>query len=334
MPDLRTTLTELITGLAMVGHDTVDEALAARPAAMVSVSPELWVRLDAAHAGGAHRDDVDAAWANGRAFLAARDGLRGRRPLTVEWKGSQRAPGDEVAPIDLRIDHVYLVSCKYLSRIVVNASPARLFDRLLQGAHGARSADWYEEVAPDEHHQLYDVVRTGLADPTLPRRVDELSPAERKALGRRLREGWPAGAGEAYEVMTDAVARATAARWRDTIGGRAGQEAMLWRMLRIGSAPYFVLGAGRDGPIRRRILTPWDWRQRYRLRSLTIEAQAGGQARVGWAAEIDDRVTGADRQVCGHVEIRWSHGRLAAPPEAKVYLDTPHDDVPGYEPLV
>jgi hypothetical protein len=37
--------------------------------------------------------------------------------------------------------------------------------------------------------------------------------------------------------------------------------------------------------------------------------------------------------VRGHVEVRWSHGRLAAPPEAKVYLDTPHDDVPGYFPL-
>jgi hypothetical protein len=35
----------------------------------------------------------------------------------------------------------------------------------------------------------------------------------------------------------------------------------------------------------------------------------------------------------GHVEIRWSHGRFASPPEAKVYLDTPHHQVPGYWPL-
>lgn len=332
MPDLRTTLTELMTGLAMLGHHSVTDALADRPAEMVSVSPELWMTLESACAGGAHRADIDAAWANGQAFLAARDGLRGRRPTTIEWKGSQRAPGDEVAPIDLRVDHVYLVSCKYLSRIVVNASPARLFDRLLQGAHGARSSDWYEEVAPAEHRRLYLAVRHEL-DPTLPGRIDDLRPAERKVLGRRLRDGWPAGAAAAYEEMAATVAETTAARWRTAVGGRAGQEAMLWRILRIGSAPYFVLGAGRDGPIRRRILTPWDWRQRYRMRGLTIEPQPGGQPRVGWEAAVDDRVTGVSRAVTGHVEIRWSHGRLAAPPEAKVYLDTPHDEVPGYEPL-
>jgi hypothetical protein len=33
------------------------------------------------------------------------------------------------------------------------------------------------------------------------------------------------------------------------------------------------------------------------------------------------------------VEIRWSHGRFAQPPEAKVYLDTPMADLPGYHPL-
>jgi hypothetical protein len=28
--------------------------------------------------------------------------------------------------------------------------------------------------------------------------------------------------------------------------------------------------------------------------------------------------------------VRWSHGKFAQPPEAKVYLDTPHHQVPGY----
>lgn len=39
-------------------------------------------------------------------------------------------------------------------------------------------------------------------------------------------------------------------------------------------------------------------------------------------------------EVAGHVEIRWSHGRFGGHPEAKVYLDTPHAQVPGYHPLV
>ena len=35
----------------------------------------------------------------------------------------------------------------------------------------------------------------------------------------------------------------------------------------------------------------------------------------------------------GHVEIRWSHRPFCGPPEAKIYLDTHHDEVPGYVPL-
>jgi len=106
-----------------------------------------------------------------------------------------------------------------------------------------------------------------------------------------------------------------------------------WRLLRIGSAPYYVLGAHpRSGPIRLRIDTPWDWRQRYRFRRLEVEAQPGGQPRVGWSI-VYSEAGGPERSVRGHVEIRWSHGRFAQPPEAKVYLDSRHEDVPGYHAL-
>ena len=46
-----------------------------------------------------------------------------------------------------------------------------------------------------------------------------------------------------------------------------------------------------------------------------------------------DRDRGADRVIEGHVEVRWSHGKFGGAPEAKIYLDTPHHDVAGYEPL-
>ena len=123
------------------------------------------------HAGGAFDTEFHAAWENGRAFLAAEDGLRGRLPNVVEWKGTGRALGDEVAPIDLRVDHVYLVSCKYLSDILFNASPSHVFDDLLVGAHGSRSGrekrlagDWYAEVAPAEYEVLYAEVRRATLD--------------------------------------------------------------------------------------------------------------------------------------------------------------------------
>jgi hypothetical protein len=107
----------------------------------------------------------------------------------------------------------------------------------------------------------------------------------------------------------------------------------MWRLLRIGSAPYFVLGSNPSGAMRLRVDTPWDWRQAYRFRRLQVEPQEGGQPRVSWSVVYEDRRTDEERVVRGHVEIRWSHGRFAQPPEAKVYLDSRHEDVPGYHGL-
>ena len=57
--------------------------------------------LGALRAGGAYDVEFHAAWENGRAFFMAGEGLRGRQPVVVEWKGSVRSAGDEVAPVDL-----------------------------------------------------------------------------------------------------------------------------------------------------------------------------------------------------------------------------------------
>ena len=332
MADLRTTITEVVTGLGMLGYDDIDTALEARAAALVDVEPAVHDELARAWKERRHGDAFTAAFMNGRAFLSARDALRGRVPELVEWRGALRAPGDEVVPADLRVDHVYLVSCKYLSRIVVNASPHYLFDRCLAGGQGRRGGDWFREVAPVEHAALYERVRAAhTAAPALPAQVDDLDTAQRRALSSELRSGWPADAHAAYAALVARVADASATRWRDAIGGDG--EAMLWRLLRIGSAPYFVLGAAPRGFLRLRIGTPWDWRRQFELRAFEVEARAGGQPMVGWRAVVRDRATRVERAVEGHVEVRWSHGRFSGPPEAKVYLDSPHSDVPGYFPL-
>src|SRR5687768_13341235 len=104
MPDPHTTITELVTGLGMLGHDDVGAALAARPAEMVSVSPELWAQLDRWYGGRGWLQEFYAAFANGAAFLRARDGLRGRRPIVVDWRGNAKPIDDELVPADLRVD--------------------------------------------------------------------------------------------------------------------------------------------------------------------------------------------------------------------------------------
>jgi hypothetical protein len=110
---------------------------------------------------------------------------------------------------------------------------------------------------------------------------------------------------------------------------------MLWRLLRIGSAPYFVLGNDRrtGAPARFRIASPWDWRDQFELDQFTVAPAEAGQPRVDWTCTYRPRVGRATGTVLGHVEIRWSHGRFAQPPEAKVYLDSPMSELPGYHPL-
>ena len=333
MPADRTEITEIVTGLATFGADDASPALADPPEAFGGVGPERWRRLRELHAAGRHRAEFAAAWTNGRAFLEARDGLRGRRPEVVEWKGPQRPPGVDPVPADLRIDHVWLVSCKYNSRITLNASPWAIFG----GDNGTQDrADWFAAVAPAEAQSLYEIVRfeAGLTA-ALPARAADLAPQERRALARAVGRGpWTSpAAAEAYAALSTEVARASAKRWRAQLRRGRVREATLWRFLRVAAATYFVLGVDGDRMVRLRVGSPWDWRRAFRLRRFDVEAAGSGQPAVAWAATVDDREAGEARTIRGHVEVRWSHGRFAQPPEAKVYLDTPHHLVPGYWPL-
>ncbi|MGH9028718.1 MAG: hypothetical protein ACRDV4_03795, partial [Acidimicrobiales bacterium] len=332
MPSDRTFVTELATGLGTLGDDDMCLALGRRPAEMANLEVGDWERLHSLWESGAYSGDFEAGFANGRAFLEAPDALRGRRPRMVEWTGGRRPPGDEIVPSDLRIDHVYLVSCKYLSRILHNPSPSRLVDALLTQAAVDDGRDWYQRVAQAEYQQLYEECTRALGHRSFPALASELTVEQRRVLSRDLRGGWPAGAAHLYSRLCGVVSDATARSWNGRIGER-GAESMLWRLLRIGSAPYFILGTSRAGSVRLRIDSPWDWRQANRLRRFEVVAQQGGQPRVGWCAIYEERRTSEERAVRGHVEIRWSHGRFAQPPEAKVYLDSAHEDVPGYHLL-
>ena len=329
MPSAKTEITEIVTGLAISGAPDLETGLAGRSVA--NVSDEVWARLCELARAGQHRAEFAAAWANGRHFLAADEGLRGRAPRLVEWKGPTQAPGDEVVPADLRVDHVWLVSCKYLSKVLANAAPSRLFERGLAAGPAPTAGDWYAEVAPAAYQALYAQVRAELGTrASLPPHAEDLTPGHRAELRAYLDAGWSPDAQRAYRELGLAVGQESARRWKRVVAKRPHAEAVLWRLLRIGSAPYFVLGAQRDRSLRLRVMTPWDWRQAFELRRFDVWGDDAGQPQVRWQATVRDRGVGADRIVAGHVEVRWSHGRFGKPPEAKAYLDVPHHRVPGY----
>ena len=64
---------------------------------------------------------------------------------------------------------------------------------------------------------------------------------------------WPGEGDTLYRALVERAAAESARRWTAAIGSKA--EPMLWRLLRIGSAPYFVLGASAKGFTRYRIAT-------------------------------------------------------------------------------
>lgn len=334
MPALRTEVTEITTGLAMLGFPDLDRALEVRPRAVRNVGAEHYQRLTEAHDSGRHRREFEVAWRNGVEFARSPEGLRGRPPWWLEWKGGHRPPGYEQVPADLRVDHVYLVSCKYGSNILTNSSPANLFDRLLADRRDTGS-DWFLDVAPDPYQELYLACRTYLDAAELPDHVSELRQEDREVLKRGLPRRFGGDLQQVYREFAAHVARSSVERWRAAMTDRRRQEMQLWRLLRLQAAPYFVLGESADGrPLQYRVGTPWDFRNRYRFRSMAAWADPDrSQPVVHWRAEVADQVTGAPAEVTGHVEVRWSHGRFAQAPEAKVYLGTPHHAVPGYVPL-
>jgi hypothetical protein len=332
---LRTEISEIVTGLGLFGFRDLERALAARPRFITNVDDEIFDRLDAAYAAGADRELFLTAWDNGRRFARSDEGLRGRPPWHVEWKGPHRPPAYEQIPADLRVDHVYLISCKYGSNILMNASPWHLFERTLSERRTER-ADWFAEIAPEALQELYDASLAELDRSDLPTQVADLDRDQRRLLKHRLPKGrsWPGAADRVYGEFAHAVAHRSAERWRSNLATAGAREEMLWRLLRLQAAPYFVLGAAGDGtPLRFRVETPWDFRNRYDLRSFDVWGDSVGQPVVRWRADVVGRADRQPRIVEGHVEVRWSHGKFGGAPEAKVYVDTPHHDVAGYEPI-
>jgi hypothetical protein len=328
MPGALTEITEIVTAVGTLAPDLAT-AMVARPDRLHNVSDAVWDRVVLAYEGAVHRSLFETAFANGAAFLQAEDGLRGREPKLVEWKGPHRPPGDDVIPADIRIDHVYQLSCKYLSKILQNPGPARLFDRLLTGEQRT-SADWFGVVAPVEYQAFYSAARAHVGG-DLPALALELTSQQRAALRNGLRQRvLPEDLRPSWSALCAAVAAESSARWQANLATRTARLRFFWRLLRIGDAPYYILGATSSSHIRLRIASAWDWMQAYELLDLIVAPKVSGQPEVAWLGVVRERATGVEVEVAGHVEIRWSHGRFRGTPEAKLYLDSPHSEVPGF----
>ena len=326
-----TLVSELATALGMIRR-TLPEAMAHLPSELHGVSPTEWDQLCTLHDDGRQHSLFAQSFGNGRAFATSEVALRHRQPGLVEWCGPRKLRGEHAIPADLRVDDVYLVSCKYESRNLLNSGPAKLFDhRLKEARRGATS--WYEEVAGEAYQRYYDAVRTHYGLGPLPDLVTALGDDDRAVLAKAVPSLLPTDLAEAQSEFSWEVARASAERWERSIASAAQRMDFAMTLLRIPQAIYFLLGQSGRASLRFKVLSRWDWAQRYRLQSFRVEPARTMQPTVTWSLDVHDRILGLDRTASGHVEIRWSHGRFNKAPEAKVYLDSALSDTPGYVTL-
>ncbi len=176
---------------------------------------------------------------------AARDDAR----VSSSGRGGAVRPVTRWRPVDLRIDHVYLVSCKYLSRNIANPSPARLFDGLLATAGDWDQTDWYE-VDGARRATGPSTTRAGRrrASTDLPDDPATLTPSRPAAppTGVARTVVSARGAPGHYRALCTRVSTDSAQRWHDNVVRQRSAERQAWRLLRIGNATYFLLGA--DAP--------------------------------------------------------------------------------------
>ena len=250
----------------------------------------------------------------------------------MEWKGPHKPPAYEQIPADLRVDHVYLLSCKYGSKILQNASPANLFDRALNERRTS-AVDWFDAVAPTSYGEFYTevVAHTGLTG--LPPDPTELDRNHREQLRKALPGRWPVELREQWGLVAFEISRASADRLLDNISAKGEREAFVWRLLRLKP-----LRTSCSAPISRTFRCtigspPPGISARFALRSVDLWGEHAGQPLVRWRVDVHERELDTDRVVEGHVEVSCSHGKFVGVPEAKIYLDTPHHNVAGYQPL-
>ena len=340
---------EIVTGLGMLGFATIEEALGSTPPEqLVGVDEGAWSEtksdLERALSGGKYKEVCRQAWKNGEIFRHSKDVLRGRLPNRIEWGVEWRAPqqqkGWEFLPpkFHLRVDRDFFIRCNYARKPLYNKSPSHLFKGLLERRE-RQSLNWFSYVADDEYRQFYEKVRRVVEQAkseSLPKRPEDLTKHHRKIIGEVCDNQWPPELKDSAKNFFTLVAKKTVEIWESCILSKRAKEKLtkeklLWRMLRLSSCPYFVLGYHKN-PIRLIVGTPCDWRKDFEIIEMNFSHERSVQANVNWSAQVLDRQKKCERCIKGHVEIRWSHGRFSTP-EAKIYLDTPHNEVPGYYPL-
>ena len=214
-----------------------------------SYEPDESANLECIWNSGSRTSVAETAFCNGADFASHTDGAqRACASSASSRSGRRRIPGDRPdAGRPRSVDRVYMVSCKYLSRILHNTARAACVHR------------WSGRDFPVPRDQLVPRGRgRGPRSPLRPdrgcSRTDEHgrvtsladSRASERSSGSPSRNVAAPGLTDRldteYERLIGEVSRESAPRWEAELGDRGQQERMLCRLLRIYSSTYFILG--------------------------------------------------------------------------------------------
>jgi tRNA A-37 threonylcarbamoyl transferase component Bud32 len=347
MPTPKTECTELSVGFGLLGLDPL----------RVSASQigSYWVDTLSARKFSEFTRKFSAEESYYRRFFAIGVNLCHSHKLfkntnitTVRWEGPQQQASSVTIPIDLIAANTP-VSVKADSNIVCNRSPHILFVSDPGGTLSpARSENWYTVVALNMYQSLYDLVH-GMVGLNLPVSVVEYHQTVRGVGRKRL--------GKAIQALSDAdidqfnqlytsfcheVAHQSAELFNRTLNqSLAGPiknsitENIIRRFFRLGDSEYVLCGldGNDDFGVTVPALTAWK-RGGWSFKRLIARPDLlRGQSVVNFELVIEERDKRKEHCFPFHAEVRWSHGKFAGNPEAKLYKEFAWTDVPFFQQI-
>lgn len=233
--------------------------------------------------------------------------------------------------------------------MVCNRSPYILFVSDPGGTlTPTRSENWYTVVAPDLYQSLYDLARD-MAGLNLPISVVEyhqtIRGANRKRLGKVMQTFSAADTeqfNQLYTVFCHEVARQSADLFNRTLNQslsgpirNAIAENIIRRFFRLGDSEYVLCGldGNDDFGVTVPALTSWKRSGWSFKRLIALPDLSRGQSVVNFELVVEERDKRKEHSFPFHAEIRWSHGKFAGNPEAKLYKEFAWIEVPFFQQI-
>ena len=334
----KTIITELSTALGIIAPNREEQLLTSStpPTNLKGVKPSQWSKLTEYWQTKAESKLFQRSFMHGRYFS---NYLRKSQVVTnaeISWAGPKRTTPDS-PPADLIIDIIgskIYISCKNDSKVNRNPSPMSLFKTALRNSPVHRR-NWYSEIAPREYSCLLQAATSHLGLKDFPDDPDELTKCQGETLKSLMKRKWPKAIEDSVSKFVEAVSEKSASSLNGVIQAPEEKLDFGLRLLRIIDIEYFILGTQKNEDVRVRVMTRSEFNKKFSITGLSVTSAHKGQPQVDWEIHVASRSSGklppVLSHVKGHFEIRWSHGKFNGAPESKVYLETPHPSVPGYE---